>query len=109
MSLKDKVTSSKSETNGKAESNGEVKVKKNVDAWGCRIGSQLHTINECIRTHGPITMSELQARLDLPDTRYNHVNRMIAKGHVIKTDDGYAPAEPVAKKSKKNRKARKAE
>ncbi len=54
-----------------------------VDAWGSRVGSDQAAANAVI-TKEPQTMKEIVQKAGLPGTVYGHMNKMCAKGFVVK-------------------------
>ncbi len=58
------------------------------DAFGCKVGSQASK-NAAALTKEPQTMKELVTKSGAPDTFYNQMNDLVAKGLVLKSEKGY--------------------
>jgi len=59
-----------------------------VDKFGSRLGTKAAAVNAALGAT-PKTMKELMQAVDSEDTFYNHINKLIAAGHVERTDKGY--------------------
>lgn len=66
------------------------KSQHGVDKYGSRLGSNRAKINEKL-TSKPKTMTQLvkEANLDPAQTHYNHLDKLVEKGLVEKTGEGY--------------------
>jgi len=60
----------------------------NIDRFGNRVGTKQAELNARI-TAEPKTMRQLMDEAGLDQTLYNHINRLVAAGHVAKTDEGH--------------------
>jgi hypothetical protein len=80
---------------GKKAPTPEVKPAKKataaVDSFGSRIGSLNAKVNAMLSKTEPVTMADITKKLGCP-TKYNHINSMIEKKLVVKTDKGYVLA-----------------
>ena len=75
----------KKEAKPKVEKKVKVPVEK--DKFGNRVGTKAAVFAACI-TKKPRTMKELKEKAEQTQTSYNLVNKLIEKGHVVKTEDG---------------------
>lgn len=62
---------------------------KGVDKFGSRKTSKAHKINQCLSAEEPKKMPQLVEEAGLEHTFYNHINKLIERGFVEKTGDGY--------------------
>ena len=65
------------------------KEKKDVDKFGSRKGSDAAKVNAALGKK-PKKMKQLMADAGLESSFYNHLNKLVEAGHVVKSDEGYA-------------------
>lgn len=58
-----------------------------VDQFGSRIGSKFHKVN-LLLSKKPMKMSEVKKKMGT--TYYNHLNKLVKQGLVVKSEEGYA-------------------
>lgn len=74
------------------------------DSFGCRLGSRAATINSVLSTT-PQTTKEI-TEASKANAVLNHLKKMAEKGHIVKSNDGWAlksEQKPAKKKSKKTK------
>lgn len=71
------------------------KVKADVvrDKWGYKEGSFAFKINAVLSNKVSKMMKEIVEDAKVENTAYDHLKRMMEKGHVVKMEDGYRLAE----------------
>jgi hypothetical protein len=62
---------------------------KEFDAFGSGATTKAAKINACLTTL-PKKMKELMNEAGLTETLYNHLNKLVAMGKVVRTDEGYS-------------------
>lgn len=85
---KDEAPAKKEKAPKKEKAEKPAKEEPKKDAFGSREGSSNAEVNALLSTE-PITMKEIKEKLKIEDTRYNHINSLIAQEFVEKTDKGY--------------------
>jgi hypothetical protein len=84
-------------SNGKAEKKRESKAssgeRKGTDRFGSRIGSHFANANAVVSAK-PKTMAEIVTESGIPATCYNHINKLVAAGFLVKTEDGKYRTKP---------------
>lgn len=99
---KEKGAGEMSKENGKTHVNGESeKPQVLVDGFGSKLGTTMEQFNKVLSAKSK-KMRELMEEAKVTETHYLHARKLIEKGFVEKTDEGYrlTPSGKAAQKAK---------